>query len=137
MARPKREPRDPRNCRYKPCEKLFVPKYDGQEYCCHACSNRDFEQHRQSGSAKPVYHGTDFTFSVSLNVCLVADAERNRVIKTAQAYGIPLGVCEDQIARLKASGEYAAILDQIKNKWADPAKKGNAQHVRKINTGYI
>lgn len=104
-----------RQCRY--CGKWFLQKYEGQEYCCKACSNRDLAQHRQPNSVKPVYHGDGFTFSHEMITCLVADAERDR---TAQAFGIPLKVCEKEIALLKETGEYAVIVERIENRYQDP-----------------
>ncbi len=122
MARPKPEPLEPRPCRREVCKKIFVPKYVGQEYCCKKCSDSDTAAYRMSSQAKPVYHGGEFTFSQDMITCLVADDMRDRVIRTAQAYGIPLELCQQEIARLKETGEYAVVADRIKNRWGDPDK---------------
>jgi hypothetical protein len=51
-----------------------------------------------------------------MDLSLVADAEHDRIIRTAQAWGIPLKECEKRVAYLKESGEYDKIMREIKCK---------------------
>jgi len=118
---PRAKPDDPwidKTCACEPCSQPFRTQNPKQAYCCDKCRHRQGKLNRKNRHkddiAEQKKHIQHYEFSKTMDLSLVADAEHNRIIRTAQAWGMPLKECEKRVACLKESGEYDEISGMIK-----------------------